>query len=202
MPKLKLDPAILEHLQEHDLLPFSEACTKVSSRLKSGQNHWIQFEEIEKIRISIATTVIHLLKRSYEDVARTLILVKDADVANEYLELFNKFGSHTDLRVWTAYEGPKILRQKEDIYFGADVVIATPKRLHKLLNIEGFNSAGLLHLLLDEADQLLKVGVNSFTHRISDSVPEKQRICFSTCNAKGVRNYMDKFAFPFYSEIV
>ena len=120
-----------------------------------------------------------------------------AEIADEYFELFESLGGHTDLRVWTAYEGPKIQQQKEDIYFGADVVIATPKRLNELLNIEGFNSASVQTLVLDEADQLLKVGAISFTQRISDSIPPKQRVALSS-SEKSVAAYMNRFALPFY----
>ncbi len=89
---------------------------------------------------------------------------------------------------------------KEDIYFGADVVIATPKRLNELLNIEGFNSAALQTLVLDASHQLLKVGNIAFTQRISDSIPLKQRVALSTENKGSTEAYMDRFAFPFSTE--
>ena len=116
--------------------------------------------------------------------ARCLILVPDSEIADYYLHLFNLLGKHTDLRVWTAYQGPKILEQKENIYFGADVVIATPKRLNELLNIEGFNSAAVQTLILDSADQLLKVGAISFTQRISDSIPKNKGLVFQSKEAR------------------
>lgn len=197
MPRLKLQPAVLEALETNDLLPFDAAQIKTTSALKSGQNHWLKVQDVQHVRLAVVATTLHLLKASYEDVARTLILVPSAEVADEYFELFDLLGKHTDLRVWTAYKGPQILKQKEDIYFGADVVIATPQRLNELLNIEGFNSAGLQTLVLDTADQLLKVGAVSFTQRISDSVPNKQRISISLAEGKGVQAYMDRFAFPF-----
>ena len=169
-----------------DLLPFNKAQIKITSAYKSGQNHWLQVNDITEARPAIVASTIHTLKSSYEDVARCLILVPDSEIADYYLNLFNLLGKHTDLRVWTAYQGPKILEQKENIYFGADVVIATPKRLNELLNIEGFNSAAVQTLILDSADQLLKVGAISFTQRISDSIPKKQRISISVKNGKGV----------------
>jgi hypothetical protein len=180
-----------------NLLPFNTAQIKITSAYKSGQNHWLQLNCLEESRLAIVASTIHTLKSSYEDVARCLILVPDSEIADYYLNLFNLLGKHTDLRVWTAYQGPKILDQKENIYFGADVVIATPKRLNELLNIEGFNSAAVQTLILDSADQLLKVGAISFTQRISDSIPKKQRISISVKGGKGVGAYMDRFAYPF-----
>ena len=157
----------------------------------------MQLNNLEDSRPAIVASTIHTLKSSYEDVARCLILVPDSEIADFYLHLFNLLGKHTDLRVWTAYQVPKILEQKENNYFGADVVIATPKRLNELLNIEGFNSAAVQTLILDSADQLLKVGAISFTQRISDSIPKKQRISISVKGGKGVGAYMDRFAYPF-----
>ena len=202
MPKLKLQQEVLEALEANEFLPFTTAQIKTASAFKSGQNHWLQYEDTSEARVGVVASTLHMLKSSYEDVARTLILVENKEVADEYFEMFEALGKHTDLRVWTAYKGPKILDQKENIYFGADVVIATPQRLNELLNIEGFNSAGLLTLVLDNADKLLKVGVNSFTQRISDSVPNKQRICISVKKGKGVQTYMDRFAYPFTSALL
>lgn len=196
MAKLKLQEEVLDALEAAELLPFSKAQLTLVNSLKSGQNYWLFHENAKKLRIAVAGTIIHNLKESYEDVARALILVPTAEIADEYFELFESLGGHTDLRVWTAYEGPKIQQQKEDIYFGADVVIATPKRLNELLNIEGFNSASVQTLVLDEADQLLKVGAISFTQRISDSIPPKQRVAISS-SEKSVAAYMNRFAFPF-----
>mgnify|MGYP001604207920 FL=1 len=200
MPKLKLQQAVLDLLGSMDLLPFNTAQIKVTSAYKSGQNHWLQLNSLDVARPAIVASTIHTLKSSYDDVARCLILVPDSEIADHYLELFNQLGKHTDLRVWTAYQGPKILDQKENIYFGADVVIATPKRLNELLNIEGFNSAAVQTLVLDSANQLLKVGAISFTQRISDSIPNKQKVSISIIGGKGVDVYMDKFAYPFTSE--
>jgi len=197
MPKLKLQQEVLDLLESMNLLPFNTAQIKITSAYKSGQNHWLQLNCLEESRLAIVASTIHTLKSSYEDVARCLILVPDSEIAHYYLNLFNLLGKHTDLRVWTAYQGPKILDQKENIYFGADVVIATPKRLNELLNIEGFNSAAVQTLILDSADQLLKVGAISFTQRISDSIPKKQRISISVKGGKGVGAYMDRFAYPF-----
>ena len=197
MPKLKLQQEVLDLLESMDILPFNTAQIKVTSAYKSGQNHWLQLDSLEESRTAIVASIIHTLKSSYEDVARCLILVPNSEIADYYLNLFNLLGKHTDLRVWTAYQGPKILDQKENIYFGADVVIATPKRLNELLNIEGFNSAAVQTLVLDAADQLLKVGAISFTQRISDRIPKKQRISISVKGGKGVGAYMDRFAYPF-----
>ena len=200
MPKLKLQQEVLDLLGSMDLLPFNTAQIKVTSAYKSGQNHLLQLNSLDVARPAIVASTIHTLKSSYDDVARCLILVPDSEIADHYLELFNQLGKHTDLRVWTAYQGPKILDQKENIYFGADVVIATPKRLNELLNIEGFNSAAVQTLVLDSANQLLKVGAISFTQRISDSIPNKQKVSISIIGGKGVDVYMDKFAYPFTSE--
>jgi superfamily II DNA/RNA helicase len=197
MPRLKLQQEVLEALEANEFLPFTTAQIKTTSAFKSGQNHWLQYEDVSEARVAVVASTLHMLKSSYEDVARTLVLVESKEVADEYFEMFEVLGKHTDLRVWTAYKGPQILDQKENIYFGADVVIATPQRLNELLN-----SAGLQTLVLDNADKLLKVGVNSFTQRISDSVPKKQRISLSAVNGKGVHTYMDRFAYPFTAELL
>jgi hypothetical protein len=173
MAKLKLQAEVLSALEHAELLNFSAAQRAVVSTIKSGQNKWLIAPDLSPLRVA---------------------------VAEEYAQYFETLGKHTDLRVWMAYQGPQLLKQKEDIYFGADVVIATPKRLNELLNIEGFNSAAVQTLVLDASDQLLKVGNIAFTQRISDSIPTKQRVSLSTENKGSTTVYMDQFAFPFSIE--
>jgi superfamily II DNA/RNA helicase len=197
MAKLKLQSEVLESLEQLEYLPFNEAQRKIVSAIKSGQHHWLLVDQMEPLRIAVTATIIHSLKESFEDVARTLILVPDAEVAESYARYFEELGNHTDLRVWTAIDGPKLQDLKEKIYFGADVVIATPKRLNDLLNIEGFNSAAVQTLILDEPESLLKVGATGYTQRISDSIPPKQRIAMGTTEKGGINSYMTRFAFPF-----
>ena len=197
MPKLKLDSLVLEQLENQGLVPFNDTQMKLSSGIKSGQNLWMVVEELEELEQSIAATLLHKLKSSFEDVARAVVLVPSKVEADRLEELFQQLGKHTDLRVWTAYEGPQILKQKEDIYFGADVVIATPKRLNELLNIEGFNSSSVQTLILYKAEALLKVGVTAYTQRISDSFPFKQRLSITLNKDTKVRTYMDRYAHPF-----
>ena len=137
MAKLKLQTEVVSALEGAELQDFSTAQRAVVSTLKSGQNKWLIAADLAPLRIAVAATIIHKLKASFEDVARALILVQNSEIADEYARHFETLGKHTDLRVWTAYPGPQLLKLKEDIYFGADVVIATPKRLNELLNIEG-----------------------------------------------------------------
>ena len=200
MAKLKLQAEVLSALEGAELQDFSTAQRAVVSTLKSGQNKWLIAADLTPLRIAVTATIIHKLKESFEDVARALILVQNAEIADEYAQYFETLGKHTDLRVWTAYPGPQLLKQKETIYFGADVVIATPKRLNELLKIEGFNSASVQTLVLDASNHLLKVGNVAFTQRISDSIPLKQRVSLSTENKGSTAAYMDRFAFPFSAE--
>lgn len=201
MARLKLQAALLDVLEQEGLLPFSDDQRSVVSSYKSGTNHWFQGEMVHELRTALVAVAIHKLKAPLDDVARLLILVPNAAIAQSYFELFEQLGRHTDLRVWQATEGGKILKQKEDIYFGADVVIATPSRLNELLNIEGFNSAGLLTLVLDQAQELFKVGSVSFVKRISDSVPQKQRLVFGV-DQRIIGNYMEEFAFPYSTALL
>jgi len=197
MAKLKLQEEVLHALEVQGKLPFCDQQRKLVSALKSGKHTWLACEPDESHVWAIAATLIHQLVASFEDVARALILVEDKERAELYAQAFTDLGKHTDLRVWTAYPGPQILKQKEDIYFGADVVIATPQRLNDLLNIEGFNSASVQTCILDNSKSLLRVGTNGYTQRIADSIPYKQRICISEGRCKATRTYMERFAFPY-----
>ena len=87
MPKLKLQQEVLDLLESMDLLPFNTAQIKITSAYKSGQNHWLQLNNLEDSRPAIVASAVHTLKSSYEDVARCLILVPNSEIADYYLNL-------------------------------------------------------------------------------------------------------------------
>ena len=71
---------------------------------------------------------------------------------------------------------------------GASVVVATPGRLlDHLLNTKGFIKHNLLMLVIDEADQILKIGFEQEMNEILKLIPQdRQTVLFSATQTKKV----------------
>ena len=61
-----------------------------------------------------------------------------------------------DVRIFTAFDGPDIEKQKLAIYEGMDIVIGTPKRLNRLFLISGIDVNQLKLFIVEDAEFLSK----------------------------------------------
>ena len=110
---------------------------KILAKIKSGSSLFIIAPEGSGKSTSLVMSVIQNLKAAFEDAPRALIFVKDKQAALDLELEFNLFKGGTDLRVYCAYEELNIDIQRDDIYNGTDIVIATPKRLTKFSFLTG-----------------------------------------------------------------
>ena len=98
-----------------------------------------------------------------------------------------------DLRVYTAHDAPDISKQKDDIYDGVDIVIATPKKLFQLFKITGINVSQLKILAVEDAEFLTKNSDYNDLIRIPQHITKCQYLVFaSTINPK-IERLKDSF---------
>lgn len=151
----KLIPEVtdaLERLGHENPLPFQK---KIISKIKSGRNlYGIAPTGAGKTTAMIIGTIQKLEGKAEGDMPRALIFVKDKQAALELEEKFIEFARYTDLRIFSAYEGPDIENQKITIYEGMDIVISTPAFVHKLFKITGIYLGDLKLFMVDDAEFL------------------------------------------------
>lgn len=143
---------------------------------------------------SLVLSVIQKLKnQSEENAPRAIIVVKDKQAALALEETFNAFTQGTELLVYTLYEERNIDDQREEIYLGTDIIIATPKRLNKLYFLNGINLNKLQLFIVEDADLLL--GGLSFTDitRIPESIGKCQYLIFADKYDNRFNTWRDKF---------
>ena len=171
--------------------PLKEALTKfgfedptsfqklVIPKIKGGANLiGIAPDGFGKTTTLIISTIQKLNGSAYQDVPRALIFVKDKDAAISLEEEFNKFIKNTDLRIFSAYEEGSINFQKDSIYPGVDIVIATPKRLNKIYFQNGINLTRLQLLIVEDSDFLVGTSFHTEIHRITESLTKCQYLVF------------------------
>ena len=181
MPFKKLNPELLETINRigiNEPLPFQE---KVLQKIKSGSNIYaIGPDGIGKTTAIIISTLNKLNYEAFDDAPRAIILVKDKEAALELEEAFKRFTRGSDLRIFAAYEELKIELQREAIYLGVDIVIATPKRLSKLYFQNGINLKLLLLFIIEDAEFLSKVNFTTEIIRLSESISKCQYLIFTS----------------------
>lgn len=101
------------------------------------------------------------------------------------LESFSKFIGN--LKITAVYGGASIDQQIRSLKRGAHVVVATPGRIHDLVRRNRIDLRGVSTLVLDEADEMLKMGFRDDLDAILAQTPaEKNTMLFSATMAPGI----------------
>ncbi len=101
------------------------------------------------------------------------------------LENFSKFIGH--LKITAVYGGASMDQQIRSLKRGAHVVVATPGRIHDLVRRNRIDLKGVSTLVLDEADEMLKMGFRDDLDAILAQTPaEKNTMLFSATMAPGI----------------
>ncbi|MFI1743122.1 DEAD/DEAH box helicase [Thalassobellus sediminis] len=173
---------------------------KILSKIKGGSSLFVIAPKESGKTTSLVISVIQKLKNAFEDAPRALIFVKDKQAALDLELEFNAFKKGTDLRVYCAYEEKSIDDQKDEIYVGTDIVIATPKRLNKIFFLNGINLNKLQMFIVEDAEFLFRNNNLSEVTRTPESIDKCQYLVFSDKFDARFERWQDSFMYR--SEIV
>lgn len=153
---------------------------KVLPKIKSGADlYCLAPKGAGKTTAMIIGVIQKLNSEAFEDSPRALIYVKDKEAALELEEKFKQFTAEMDLRIYCAYEEKNIDDQKDEIYYGVDIVIATPKRLGKLFSMTGIHLGQLQLFIIEDAEFLSKSELYDQVVRIPLSISKCQYLVFA-----------------------
>jgi ATP-dependent RNA helicase RhlE len=142
---------------------------------------------------TIIISAIQKLVSAFEDAPRALIIVSDEVKALEMKEQFKLFSYNTDLRSEVAFEGGKIDAQTEAIYFGTDVVIGTAKRVLEIYFRKNFNLNKIKLFVIDDAEMIIKNGLQGQIDRLALSLPKCQHLVFTNELTPKIEKLIEKF---------
>lgn len=192
----KLNPLLKEALEELNFeapLPFQKS---ILPKLKGGANvYGIAPKEFGKTTALILTTIHKLKAEAFEDSPRALILVKDKKAALDLKEAFENFSKYTDLRIYTAYEEQTLDKQREEIYYGVDILIATPKRLNRLYFMNSVHLGQLQLFAIDDAEFLIKNNYRNDVLRVTESLQKCQYAIFAETMHEKYERLKDSFMY-------
>lgn len=168
---------------------------QILSKIKSGASLFVIAPEGSGKTTSIIISVIQKLKYAVEDAPRALIFVKDKQAALNLELEFNTFKRGTNLRLYCAYEEHNIDIQRDDIYEGTDIVIATPKRLNKLFYLNGVNLNKLQMCIVEDADFIFRNNNLAEVTRTPESIGKCQYLVFTDTFDARFKRWQDSFMY-------
>ena len=124
-----------------------------------------------------------------ETVPQALVLVPTRELAIQVAEAFQKYATYMKgFHVLPVYGGQSYTPQLQSLRRGVQVVVATPGRAMDHIKRGTLDLSSLKHLVLDEADEMLRMGFIDDVEWILEQIPaERQIALFSATMPAQVR---------------
>ncbi|MEU7721209.1 DEAD/DEAH box helicase [Streptomyces tibetensis] len=194
--ELGLPAGILRVLDEHDVtvpfpiqaaaLPDALAGRDVLGRGRTGSGKTLAFG------LGVLARTIGRRAQPKEPLA--LVLVPTRELAQQVGEALTPYAEALRLRLATVVGGVSIGRQAAALRDGAEIVVATPGRLHDLIERKGCRLGRVRIVVLDEADQMCDMGFLPQVTEILDQVrSDGQRMLFSATLDRDVDQLVQRY---------
>ncbi|WP_306360694.1 DEAD/DEAH box helicase [Nocardia sp. CC227C] len=126
---------------------------------------------------------------------RALVLAPTRELAIQVAEAFERYSAHMpELHVLPIYGGQNYAVQLSGLRRGAQVVVGTPGRVIDHLERGTLDLTQLQYLVLDEADEMLKMGFQDDVERILRDTPESKQVAlFSATMPTAIRKISKQY---------
>lgn len=126
---------------------------------------------------------------------QTLILTPTRELAIQVAENVHRYGEDIGARVLPIYGGQSYDRQKRRLKKGVHVVVGTPGRTLDLINQRALDVSAVRYLILDEADEMLKMGFIEDMEQIirATDASQRQTILFSATFSEPIRKIANQY---------
>ena len=130
---------------------------------------------------AFALPIIDKLENNNEIKAKVLVMTPTRELATQVADSFKSYSSESkDLKTIAIYGGTDFRNQISSLKRKTDIVVGTPGRIMDHIRQGTFNINKVNCLVLDEADEMLKMGFLEDIEWIIDKLPEdKQMVLFS-----------------------
>ena len=124
-----------------------------------------------------------------------LIMTPTRELALQVSQELRKFAKYKEgVKIVTVYGGDPITGQIRDLKGGADIIVGTPGRIQDHIDRRTLKFHQLKALVLDEADEMLKMGFKEAIEQILQDLPEeRQTLLFSATMPKAILDITNNY---------
>jgi ATP-dependent RNA helicase RhlE len=148
--------------------------------------------------------ILRQLTYSEQRQPKILIVVPTRELVMQVVNEIEKLSKYITVRFTGVFGGGNINIQKQKVYNGLDILVATPGRLIDLTLSRTLQFKGIQKLVIDEVDEMLNLGFRTQIIQILDILPEKrQNLMFSATLNEDVETMIENyFTKPVYVELI
>ena len=127
-------------------------------------------------------------------VVQALVMAPTRELAIQVADATERMAQNSPIRVMAVYGGQSYNIQIRQLKRGVDIVVGTPGRMLDLIHKKLLDLSQVRFLVLDEADEMLKMGFIDDVEAILSEVPEeRQTALFSATMPKPIRKLAEKY---------
>jgi ATP-dependent RNA helicase DeaD len=117
---------------------------------------------------------------TYSDFVQTIILCPTRELCLQITDDIKSFAEKLPIKIVSIYGGASISQQLKELKQNCHIVIGTPGRVNDMIKRNKLDLSAIRFLVLDEADEMLKMGFKDEMDAILEKMPEtKQTLLFS-----------------------
>ncbi|MDX2173455.1 MAG: DEAD/DEAH box helicase [Bacteroidota bacterium] len=148
--------------------------------------------------------IIRQLIYSEQRHPRVLIVVPTRELVVQVMNEIQKLTTYITIRSGGIYGGANINPQKQLLYNGLDILVATPGRLMDMVLDRTLQLKDIQKLVLDEVDELLSLGFRTQLVQLMEKLPlKRQNLLFSATLDEEVEKIIENyFITPQYLELI
>lgn len=125
---------------------------------------------------------------------RILVLVPTRELVLQVKTEAERLTAYKNIRIEAVYGGTNINTQKQQVYDGMDLLIATPGRLVDLVMTGLLRMKAIQKVVIDEVDEMLNLGFRGQINSIMEFLPQRrQNLMFSATLTEKVENIIQDF---------
>jgi len=190
---LELKPEVqraLRGMKYTDLTPIQE---QTFAYVMEGRDVLARAETGSGKTSACAVPLMQVLDPSIDEI-QALILVPTRELALQYVDEISQLARYSKVVPFAVFGGLSIELQKTKLTHGVHVLVATPGRLIDLLYNSKLALSGIRTVVLDEADEMLKMGfIDDVNFIMSCMIQEHQTLFFSATMPPEIKKLVKRY---------
>ncbi|SEF73108.1 DEAD/DEAH box helicase [Sphingobacterium lactis] len=191
--KLKLSKRLQANMNALGYFAAKEFQLKTISRIIGGHSLIGIAPEGAGKTTSYVLGVLMRLKYTQDEAPKFLILAPNEERINEIVDRFYTISKNKDLHIMGLKTSGGMEEEIEDLVRGVDIVVATPARARAVYLKLGLNLNRIQTFIIDDAEEIVKQGMQTNVRELAQSCGKVQYLAFSTVEHEKLHLMIDDF---------
>ncbi|WP_113639408.1 DEAD/DEAH box helicase [Nubsella zeaxanthinifaciens] len=195
LEQLKLSKPLVAAMSALGHLSAKEIQSKTVSRILGGQDIIAIGPEGSGKTTTYVLATLMRLKTGGGDAPRALILVPNKEKVLEVIACFNQLNRNSTFKIVGIHADEPIDEQVEELTSGVDIIVAIPSRARAIYLKLGLNTNKIQMLVLDDAADLVKQGLQLPVNELANSIQKCQHLVFTDVMHERLEKMIADFMF-------